>query len=185
MKIIIEIDIFFGEIALIGLIDEDANGIEVESRRGEERSRPELNERRMLWVDTKIGVAHVGDACGSESNLVSAIKNAAQVDEAVNNLAERFEEMCRRQKISVNPELRPSVVKLLAAELWVNHQALGIPAEELIGVTVQQGAVGPELQSEFDRFRDRPGVFTTAAIGYPSDPRSFLRKVAKNFDTLA
>jgi len=36
----------------------------VESSRGEERSRPELNERRMLWADTKIGVAHVGDACG-------------------------------------------------------------------------------------------------------------------------
>jgi hypothetical protein len=70
MKIIIEIDIFFGEIALIGLIDEYANGIEVESRRGEERSRPELNERRMLWVDTKIGVAHVGDACGNVIRLV-------------------------------------------------------------------------------------------------------------------
>jgi hypothetical protein len=43
MKIIIEIDVFFREIALISLVGEYANGNEMESRRGEERSCPELN----------------------------------------------------------------------------------------------------------------------------------------------
>jgi hypothetical protein len=45
MKIIIQIDVFFGEIALTGLIGEYAKGAEVESRRGQESSHLELDER--------------------------------------------------------------------------------------------------------------------------------------------
>jgi hypothetical protein len=48
MKIIIEIDVPLGEIALIGLVGEHANGTEVESRRGQESSHPELNEKGAL-----------------------------------------------------------------------------------------------------------------------------------------
>lgn len=100
-------------------------------------------------------------------------------------LLERFEELCRRRKCDIDPELRVALARVLAGELAVNRAALGESALKLIGVTVLQGAIGPDLVREFERFRDMPWVFTTAALSHPADPRAFLRKVADTADALA
>jgi hypothetical protein len=69
--------------------------------------------RNYLSPEQQQAITHAAES----SALVAAVKESAQVDLAVNHLAERFEEMCRRQGAAVDAELRPSVVKLLAAEL--------------------------------------------------------------------
>ena len=38
---------------------------------------------------------------------------------------------------------------------------------------------------EFERFRETPYVFKHAVIKHPTDPRSFLRKVAKEMDAMS
>jgi hypothetical protein len=119
------------------------------------------------------------------SALVGALKGCAEVDGAVKHLAERFEEMCRRQRMEVSKELRPAVLKLLATELWINHKSLDEPADKLIPLTVYQGAIGPELENGFERFRDKPYIFKLAATGYPSNPRGYLSKVAEEADAMA
>ena len=125
------------------------------------------------------------------SALVKAVKDDAQMDGAVNYLAERFEEMCRRIGFSIDrqphsKEQREAVVKLLATELFVNQKALnGLSAEELIPLTVRLGAVGPEFKKEFPQFERAQGVFEYAAKSNPGDPRSRLHEVVKRIETLA
>jgi hypothetical protein len=104
---------------------------------------------------------------------------------AVRDLFERFEELCRRRKLYIEVDLRAALIKVLAGELLANHSALGGSVTRLITVTVLQGAVGPDLIKEFERFRETPWIITTAAVSYPSNPRAFLRKVASTIDTLA
>jgi hypothetical protein len=102
-------------------------------------------------------------------------------------LFERFEEMCRRRRFTVDAELRPALFEILAGELAANHAALGGSAARLVAVTVLQGAIGPELTAdpEFARFRQSPGVFTQAAVNHPSDPGTFLRRLSATIDALA
>jgi hypothetical protein len=119
----------------------------------------------------------------AESAIAVGISKAGQ-GMAVRDLFDRFEEMCRRRKLDIEAELRPALVGILAGELLTNHSALGGSAARLISVTVLQGAIGPALTKEFERFRETPWVFTTAAVSYPSDPRAFLRKAARAVDTL-
>lgn len=90
-------------------------------------------------------------AATENSALIAAVKQSAKADLPVNHLIERFEEMCRRQGMNVDADLRPSVAKLLAAELWINHQSLGAgtPAKKLVSATLHQGAIAPELLKEF------------------------------------
>jgi len=114
---------------------------------------------------------------------VTAVKESAKAELQVNDLAGRFEEMCRRLGMTVDSELRPSVVKLLAAELWVNQKALDAPSKKLVSATLYQGAIGPELQKEFGRFA--PHAFRDAAIHYPMNSRGFLRKAERQIDELA
>jgi hypothetical protein len=113
----------------------------------------------------------------SGSELVKALKQAAEVDLPVNHLAERFEEMARRQGVTMDAELRPSVVKLLAGELWANHSALGMPAEKLISATLHQGAIAPELLLEFPGYpRNVIGLAMTRA---PAKPRELLQRAER------
>ena len=114
------------------------------------------------------------------SALAAAVKEHAQVDGAVNQLAERFEEMCRRQLMElVSKELRPAVVKLLATELLVNHRALDrLPVEKLIPVTAYQGAVVPEVKKEFGHFFS-PWIIENAVKHYPGHSRGYLSKVGE------
>ena len=91
---------------------------------------------------------------------------------AMHHLFERFEELCRRRKLHIEADLRAALVKILAGELLANHSALGGSVTKLITVTVLQGAIGPDLMKEFERFRETPWIITTAAVNYPSDPRA-------------
>jgi hypothetical protein len=113
----------------------------------------------------------------NDSALVGAVKGAPQIDLPVNTLAERFEEMCRRNGAVMDDELRPSVVKLLAAELWINHISLGAPADALRSATLHQGAVAPELLKEFP---EHPAyVISEAMRGSPAASREFLSWLGK------
>jgi hypothetical protein len=119
----------------------------------------------------------------SGSELVTAVKESTQVDIPVNYLAERFEELCRRQGAAVDADLRPAVVKLLATELFANQQALGIPAKKLLSATLLHGAIAPELLNEFP---EMPRYAIIRAVEFtPEAPREFLgnakREVAAVF----
>jgi hypothetical protein len=113
----------------------------------------------------------------SGSGLVAAVKRTSEVDIPVNHLAERFEELCRRQGTQVDAELRPTVVKLLAAELLANHLALEVPAKRLIAATLHQGAIAPELLHEFPEL---PRYAIVRAVEFsPEAPREFLRSAKR------
>lgn len=121
----------------------------------------------------------------SNSALVEAVKASAQVDLPVNHLAERFEEMARRQGAILDAELRPAVIKLLAAELWVNHKALDAPAEKLISTTLHQGAIAPELIQEFSS-EFPPSIIRFAMVdAAPASPREFLKRAGIEIKELA
>jgi hypothetical protein len=118
------------------------------------------------------------------SALVAAVKEHTQVDGGVNYLAERFEEMCRRQRMEVSKELRPAVVKLLATELLVNQKALDrLPVEKLIPVTASQGGIVPELKKEFGHFS--AWTIENAVKYYPGHPRGYLSKVDEESKAIA
>jgi hypothetical protein len=119
------------------------------------------------------------------SALVAAVKEHAQVDGAVNQLAERFEEMCRRRRMEMSKELRPAVLKLLATERLVNQKAMDrLPVEKLIPVTAYQGAVVPEVKKEFGHFFS-PWIIENAVKHYPGHPRGYLSKVGEAADMTA
>jgi hypothetical protein len=119
------------------------------------------------------------------SAVVGAVKEQAQVDGAVNQLAERFEEMCRRQQMKMKEELRPALHKLLATELLENHKAMDwLPVEKLIPVTTYQGAVVPEVKKEFGHFFS-PWIIENAVKHYPGHPRGYLSKVGETAEMTA
>jgi hypothetical protein len=65
-------------------------------------------------------------------------------------------------------------VKLLAAELWVNHVTLGAAPEMLLSATVQHGAVAPELLKEFSK--ESPLAVTNAMEHRPISPWTALER---------
>ena len=93
-------------------------------------------------------------------------------------LLEQFEELCRRRKCDIDAELRVALGRVLAGELAVNHAALGGSALKLIGLTVLQGAIGPDLVREFQQFHRHAvglydgGVQVIRPIRAPSSARS-------------
>jgi hypothetical protein len=119
----------------------------------------------------------------SNSPLVGSVKESAHIDLPVNYLAERFEEMCRRQGAAVDAELRPSVIKLLATELWVNSQALGVPAKRLLSATLHHGAIAPELIREFPE-RARFSLIH-AMTATPENPRALLDRASQSIALLS
>lgn len=119
------------------------------------------------------------------SALVAAVKTSVNADLSVNYLAERFEEMCRRQEATVDAELRPSIVKLLAAELLVNQKALDVPAKKLISATLHHGAIVPELLKEYDKLPYSRLAVYSAVTARPGAPREFLERAAEEIKALS
>ena len=125
--------------------------------------------------------------------FIKAVKESAGLDGRMNFLAEQFEEMCRRQGMVMDAELRASVLRLLAGELFINQSALKAPAEKLIPVTVSHGAIGPELEKEHPGFRGSDGggfrhglnAYIIAATCHATDPLGFLRDAEKAREALA
>jgi hypothetical protein len=119
----------------------------------------------------------------TNSALLGAVKQSLDTDLPVNYFAERFEEMGRRQGIMMDRELRPYVMKLLAAELWVNHRALDTPVKRLLSVTLHQGAIAPELVTEYP---EHPRyVVIQAVVHNPGNPREFLRRAGQEIEALS
>src|SRR5712692_7963592 len=54
IEIVIEVDIFLREIALVFLVSEWADAAQAKAGCGDKASHPELDERRVLWIDAKI-----------------------------------------------------------------------------------------------------------------------------------
>ena len=69
------------------------------------------------------------------SGLVLAIREVIDADATVHALFERFEEMCRRRKVFIGADLRPSLLKILAAELFANYHELNASAEQMLSVS--------------------------------------------------
>ncbi len=87
-----------------------------------------------------------------------------------------FEEMCRRRQVTLPTELRPLVYHLLGIELAANSHALAAKPEQVAPATVYNGALD-HLPEAYPDFRDMPGIFLEAVVGYPSDPEGFLHRV--------
>lgn len=148
--------------------------------RGAQTQMKAFSGRNYLPPETTRSIAQALN----DSSLVNRIKQAMQVDLLVNLLAERFEEMCRRQGVVVDAQLRPCVIKLLALELWINNIVLGRPGpEKLVAVTMREGAIAPELLKEFAEY---PRYMVTVAMsGWPSTSRETLRRADKAIKALS
>jgi hypothetical protein len=74
IEIVIEVDVFLREIALVFLVGEWADAAQAKARCRDKAADPELDERRMLWIDAKIGMADVRHA---SSDVISLIDRKA------------------------------------------------------------------------------------------------------------
>ena len=112
------------------------------------------------------------------SHIVENVKESLGLDLALNTLCERFEEMCRRHRVTMDERMRPGVVRLLSTELALNFFALGGSPKDLIAVTLHNGACGQDLitSADFMEFRDTPSIFRRVAVNNPTDPRGAMRK---------
>ena len=76
----------------------------------------------------------------------------------------------------------------LAVVVFARLGVLSLTLTECFGILLSKAARVVDTlatEPEFERFRETPGFIAKAAVGYPSDPRAFLRKVASAVDTLA
>jgi hypothetical protein len=99
-------------------------------------------------------------------------------------LLARFEEMARRTEFQVPDDLRHDILSLLVTELWVNQCALHASPKRLLSVTVQHGAIGPELVKDFPEFRETPGIFIRVASNAPADPGAALQEARQRIAAL-
>jgi len=124
----------------------------------------------------------------NDSATVREIQRRLDIDLRINSLYERFEEMCRRRKMSVDSRLRSSIIVLLSQELFTNQQALKVHPERLLAFTAVNGANGPNLMSndDFAELRDTPGIFRHAATNHPGPGKAeeFLRRVLRKLAEL-
>lgn len=140
-----------------------------------------LSGRHWLPSEQTAAIEHATE----NGAFIKAVKESVDLNGRMNFLAEQFEEMCRRQGVVMDAELRPAVLRLLAGELFINQNSLKAPAEKLIAVTVSHGAIGPELEKEYPSFSRFPSAYVMAAKHRPSDPLGFLRDAEKTRDALA
>ncbi|MDD4616826.1 MAG: hypothetical protein PHW76_06925 [Alphaproteobacteria bacterium] len=92
-------------------------------------------------------------------------------------LLRRFEEMCRRQKVSVPLVAHAGALRLLISELAINAKALKANPNKLVPVTLYCGAIGPTLIRKFpDLAANTIGTIRHAVDKNPSDPEGFLTR---------
>jgi hypothetical protein len=132
----------------------------------------------------------VKQAIASASNNSGFISSLEESDIISNQNATkmfvRFEEMCRRRNMEMSAEIRPSIMKILCGELFSNQTAFTDNSDEVLSVTVYHGSVlGLLAETEFAEFKDSPFIFKRAVVGFPSDPRGFLRKVIADTKSLS
>src|SRR5260370_26880640 len=72
IEIVIEVDVFLREIALVFLVSEWADAAQAKAGCGDKAPDPELDKRRMLRIDAEIGIAHVRDARGDVIGLIDS-----------------------------------------------------------------------------------------------------------------
>ena len=120
------------------------------------------------------------EAAGAESNIARKVDEVPGMEGTVFRTAQIFEEMCRRQSVTVAESVRPGVVRLIATELLANQKALPeAPTDRLETLTALQGAIGPELVKEFgERFKNSRSYFADA-VRHAIDPRAFLQEMAR------
>jgi hypothetical protein len=101
----------------------------------------------------------------NSGHLVSAVKDALGAGPPLTKLSERFEEMCRRQQVVIDPSMRPAVQSLLATELWANELVLNFPSDpRRILRRVQRDVAALQKDEKFALFSDKPGVLRSAAL---------------------
>lgn len=118
------------------------------------------------------------------SATVSAL--ATGEDRASQRAMEMFEVLCRRGGMSLPPELRPAVYKILLGEL--NGNAALLKARQLnsiVTATVYNGTLGGLLSDpELKVLHGVLDVFKRAARSHPCDPRAYLRTIARSVEAL-
>jgi hypothetical protein len=132
-------------------------------------------------------VKHAITNISKNSGFISSIRESEIISENDSTtMFVRFEEMCRRLGTEVSTELRPSIMKILCGELLSNQATFNIKSAQALSATVYHGSLADlPKDAEFVEFRDSPFVFKRAVVGYPTDPRSFLRKVIADTKSLS
>ena len=104
--------------------------------------------------------------------------NTASGATVLKKLLERFEEMCRRNDMTVPPELREDISSIFLEDIIANVVAFNSEKKpsKLIPLTLYHGSTFAQAlqEDEFAAFKDTPGIFKYAAVNYPRDPRGFF-----------
>jgi len=90
----------------------------------------------------------------------------------------KFEESCRRRRLTIPEELIPAIVNLLLLELVSNIAIVKAPASLLIHVTVLHGGMN-RLVEEYREFSKAEDLFRHVVLGYASDPEAAFRRIRK------
>ena len=93
-------------------------------------------------------------------------------------LYQKFEEHCRRRKLSIAGDLPPAICKLLLLELFSNIAIVKAPASLLILVSVIHGGMN-RLVEEYREFAGAEDLFRYVILGYTSDPEAAFRRIRK------
>jgi hypothetical protein len=135
--------------------------------------------RGRLWLSAKTVAACARESRRRHHNKLAPLACPPGLPPAtLQRMYEAFEEMCRRQQITLPTELRSAVYRLLTAELALNSYFLQAAAAQLVGATVYSGSL-LHLPKAFTEFGHMPYVFRHAAIHRPMDPEGFLRQAQK------
>ena len=70
VRVVVEVDVFFGEGALVLLVGKGPQGAGSKTGRSDEAPNPELDQRRVFRIDAKIAKSYVGDAGSNVIGLV-------------------------------------------------------------------------------------------------------------------
>lgn len=121
---------------------------------------------------------------GGAARLLTG-ESSAMID-AVDKLAVRFDEMCRRQGAHhlLTEKMSADIVQRLAWELKENCEALGSSRpEKFISVTLYNGAIAPRLLLKNAFFKKAFAVHRACELR-PLDPQSFLTEAKKKAQEL-
>lgn len=122
-------------------------------------------------------------AIASEPGLTARF-NGLSNDSPLYTLLLRFEKTCWIQGIDIPGKARAGIYSILLSEMDANVTAFGFEKkpEKMIPLTLYQGTdfIAAINEEQFAPLRDgKINHFTTAATGYPENPRRYLKLMLK------
>lgn len=145
-----------------------------DARRLQKKSQTPLKSKRHLSP-------HVKDEIRKAAREIPARpKGHATTRNDAITMMETFEEMCRRNKVEINPVLRPLIFKHLVSELEKNRKDLGVKASRVLHFTAINGATAECLIQKFPFFSKRRSVFVYVAQFHASNAEEILTLAQQN-----